>query len=64
MSKNQEDTSCSMCKCETCCKLIPESVAMTAEGADYVKHFCGTECYEKWLRQQKETDEKSTSNDD
>jgi len=46
------------------CKWIPESAARTAEGADYVKYFCDTEFYEKWLKQQKEEKNMSDSHDD
>ncbi len=38
-----------LCKCNTCQREIPISAALTAEGADYVWHFCGKPCYEKWL---------------
>ena len=31
--------------CEICFKEIPESIVMTEEGEDYVRHFCGLECY-------------------
>ncbi|HGT2644412.1 TPA: DUF3330 domain-containing protein [Legionella pneumophila] len=51
MSK-QEKEGCPLCQCATCCKEIPESAAATVEGADYVRHFCSTECYEKWQKQQ------------
>lgn len=31
-------------KCEECCETIPHSV----EAEEYVLHFCGLNCYEKW----------------
>ena len=34
--------------CEVCLKEIPESVAQSLEGEDYVHHFCGSDCFEKW----------------
>ncbi len=34
--------------CEVCLKEVPKSVALVAEAADYVAHFCGLECYSKW----------------
>lgn len=34
--------------CEVCLKEIPRSVARSLEGVDYVYHFCGQKCYEKW----------------
>ena len=30
--------------CEECCETIPH----TAEAEEYVLHFCGLNCYEKW----------------
>lgn len=35
-------------RCDTCQKDIPSSVGVTAEGRDYVWHFCGMSCYERW----------------
>ncbi len=34
--------------CDVCRKEIPLSVAKTFEAEDYVAHFCGLDCYEKW----------------
>lgn len=34
--------------CEICMKEIPKSVAHSAEGAEYVYHFCGADCFTKW----------------
>ena len=39
--------------CEVCLKEIPESHAKTAEADDYVAHFCGLDCYQKWKTQHK-----------
>lgn len=38
--------------CEICLKEIPLDEADSAEGSDYVVHFCGLECFEKWQRRQ------------
>jgi hypothetical protein len=27
---------------------IPKSEAISEEASDYVAHFCGLECFEKW----------------
>ncbi len=35
--------------CEVCLKEIPRSVAHSHEGAEYVYHFCGADCYAEWL---------------
>jgi len=43
--------------CEICMKEVPLSEAKNAEGADYVLHFCGLDCFAKW-RQQAQPDER------
>ncbi|AAO90483.2 DUF3330 domain-containing protein [Coxiella burnetii] len=35
--------------CDQCNTQISLLTALTAEGADYVKHFCGKACYNAWL---------------
>ena len=39
--------------CEVCFEEIPDSVAMTEEGEDYVVHFCGLDCYAAWKEKNK-----------
>jgi hypothetical protein len=34
--------------CDVCLKEIPASEARSDEADDYVRHFCGLECYDKW----------------
>ena len=34
--------------CEVCLMEIPKSEAISEEASDYVAHFCGLECFEKW----------------
>ncbi len=34
--------------CKTCLKEIPQSIAHTEEGEDYVLYFCGLECFDQW----------------
>ena len=41
--------------CEICFKEIPDSVAMTEEGEDYVVHFCGLDCYAAWKQKGEKT---------
>ena len=38
-------------QCEVCLKEIPKSLAKSEEGKDYVYHFCGSDCHDKWLKQ-------------
>ena len=40
--------------CSVCHKEIPLSAAFTPEGADYVGHFCGSECYEEFAARHKQ----------
>jgi hypothetical protein len=37
--------------CEVCLKPVPRSEALSAEARDYVAHFCGLDCYDRWHRQ-------------
>jgi hypothetical protein len=37
--------------CQICMKEIPLSEAVVPEATEYVAHFCGVECYDKWKRQ-------------
>jgi len=43
--------------CEICMKEIPSSAAHTMEAEDYVYHFCGIDCYDKWKHQENKTEE-------
>ena len=49
-----EPTTGPLVECKICLKEIPESAAFTPEGAEYVGHFCGIECYQAFLRQRRE----------
>nr|CAC80083.1 Urf-2 protein [Pseudomonas sp.] len=44
---NTNNTSTISC-CE-CCKDIPLDAALTPEGSEYVVHFCGLECYQRFM---------------
>ena len=35
--------------CEICKKDIPHSVVLSFEGADYIRHFCSTECHDYYF---------------
>lgn len=41
--------------CAVCLKEIPKSEEHSAEGLDYLLHFCGLTCYEQW--QEKTSDQ-------
>lgn len=34
--------------CDVCLREVPLSEAVVPEAADYVAHFCGLQCFEKW----------------
>ena len=40
--------------CEVCRKEVPKSESVVPEASDYLIHFCGLECYDKW-KQMRET---------
>lgn len=35
-------------ECEVCLSEIPDSVGINAEADEYVSHYCGLECYQRW----------------
>ncbi|NDP37206.1 MAG: DUF3330 domain-containing protein [Rhodoferax sp.] len=43
--------------CDICLKEVPLSEAIVPEATDYVAHFCGLDCYDKWKSQQGKIDE-------
>jgi hypothetical protein len=47
MNANAPNTA-SCTTCCVCCKEIPSDAAFTPEGAEYVEHFCGLDCYERF----------------
>lgn len=53
-SSNRSDDE--LVSCKICLKEIPKSEAKMNEAVDYVYHFCGLECFEKWQNQ--DTDKK------
>lgn len=42
--------------CEICMKEIPATEARSEEADDYVRHFCGLDCYDKWRSQAEKPD--------
>jgi hypothetical protein len=49
MSDKQEKISCHVCKNE-----IPKAAALTAEGREYVLHFCDISCLDYWKKEKEE----------
>ena len=56
MNENKTQADDEKIACSVCLKEVPISEAKSEEATDYVVHFCGLECYEKWRDQ--ETDKK------
>ena len=52
MATSDKRTESELVACDVCLKEVPRSEATVPEAADYVVHFCGLECYEKWKNQQ------------
>ena len=45
-----DDATCEITSCEICMKEVPVSATLREEGADYIHHFCGLDCLERWRR--------------
>ena len=43
--------------CEICLKEVPITEATVPEATDYIVHFCGLECYEKWKNPREKSDD-------
>jgi len=37
----------------TCLKSIPGSEIKSLEAMEYITYFCGLDCYDRWIKQQK-----------
>jgi len=48
----------SLLTCSVCMKEIPDSVALSTEGKDYVLHFCGADCFSQWEKRAQPDDKK------
>jgi hypothetical protein len=57
MNPEQFPPEVEMVACDICHKEVPLSEAKVPYAADYVAHFCGLECYDKW-RKQSDAEEK------
>lgn len=58
MSETKTPVQDQLVQCDVCLKEIPASDSKNVEASDYVSHFCGLECYDKW-RKQPEAEESS-----
>ena len=57
MNNQNNSNETEIIECSQCLKEIPASEARSAEGTDYVAHFCGLECYDKWIKQKQEEEQ-------
>lgn len=48
MVKDNKKVELERVACDVCLKEVPKSEAMSPEATEYVMHFCGLDCYEKW----------------
>jgi hypothetical protein len=49
--------------CTVCLTEVPVSGARSEETSDYVAHFCGLDCYDKWRDGQPEREPESPLED-
>ena len=54
------DDNCMDVDCETCLEEIPASLSEHSEAPDYMTHYCGLACTEKWREQQQKEEEKGS----
>ena len=40
--------------CKVCMTEIPKDLAKSDESSEYVYHYCGKDCYDKWQQQDNE----------
>lgn len=53
MANNDKPVKVERVLCKICLTEIPITEAIIPEATDYVAHFCGLDCYEKWKNQSK-----------
>jgi hypothetical protein len=46
----ESDHQCAMLNCDMCLDELPADDAIREEGKDYIAHFCGLDCLERWRR--------------
>jgi hypothetical protein len=57
MSENMNPKEPEHVSCDLCMKEVPIDVANSFEATDYVVHFCGLECFEKWKQKKQSQQE-------
>jgi hypothetical protein len=61
MTRHDKPVELESVQCAVCMKEVPISEATVPEASDYVVHFCGLECYEKWKEQGDKSNAQTTS---
>lgn len=46
-----DEDRCTVFSCEVCLKGVPADSAKSSDTQDYVHHFCGLDCLERWQKQ-------------
>lgn len=46
-----DEATCRVMSCAVCLKEVPADAVTLTDAQDYVQHFCGLECLEKWRKQ-------------
>ena len=49
MHTHEESVTIVHVACSVCRHEVPATEAISFEATDYVAHFCGLECYQRWL---------------
>jgi hypothetical protein len=58
MAEVKKTAAPALVSCATCLKEIPASEAKSEEAADYVRYFCGLDCFDQWHTQAKAHDKR------
>ena len=52
------DDTCEMASCDECLKQLPRTAMVRMDMKEYIQHFCGKDCLEKWQKRRERSDEK------
>lgn len=46
-----DEAACTVVTCAVCLKEVPPDAVKVTDAQDYVLHFCGLDCLERWRKQ-------------
>lgn len=46
-----DEAACKVVSCAVCLKEVPSDAVKVTDAQDYVLHFCGLDCLERWQKQ-------------